>query len=213
MKTEELLNALTADYASPGRSFKHLLIFYGAAGFLLASAIYLAVLGPRPDAVSSLSLWRFDLKFVYTALLATLAGRICFSTASPGQSAGRPEIALALMAPAVILLGVCFELVALPKELVLVRAIGSNSVKCLTWIPILSLAPLAIILLALRQGAPPSPAITGAAAGLLAASFAATLYAANCTDDSPLFVVSWYTPAILIVVLSGTLIGSRALRW
>ena len=117
MKTEELLNALTADYAPAGRSFKHLLIFYSAAGFLLAFAIYLAVLGPRPDAVSSLSLWRFDLKFIYTALLAVLAGRICFWTASPGQKAGQAEIAVAFMALAVILLGVCFELEALPKEL------------------------------------------------------------------------------------------------
>ena len=74
-------------------------------------------------------------------------------------------------------------------------------------------APLTAILMVLRSGAPRSPALAGAAAGLLAAACGATLYAFHCFDDSPLFVAAWYTLAAAIVVVVGTLVGHRLLRW
>ena len=80
-------------------------------------------------------------------------------------------------------------------------------------IPFLSIGPLACIMLALRQGAPTRPGLTGAVAGLAAGGIAATLYASHCTDDSPLFVATWYSLAIGIVTLLGYVIGSRFLRW
>ena len=52
-----------------------------------------------------------------------------------------------------------------------------------------------------------------AVAGLIASDIAATLCASNCTDDSPLFVATWYLIAIGIVVLAGDVAGSRCLRW
>jgi hypothetical protein len=69
------------------------------------------------------------------------------------------------------------------------------------------------LLVALRAGAPQSPAMAGAVAGLLAGSLAALLYAIHCFDDSPLFVARWYLPAIAVVVLAGAAAGARALRW
>jgi hypothetical protein len=65
----------------------------------------------------------------------------------------------------------------------------------------------------MRQGAPERPARAGALAGLAAAALAATLYASNCTDDSPLFVALWYSLAALIVMAAGALVGGRLLRW
>jgi hypothetical protein len=62
-------------------------------------------------------------------------------------------------------------------------------------------------------GPDPGPGLTGAVAGLLSASIAATLYAANCTDDSPLFVAVWYPLAIGFVALVGCLAGRRWLQW
>ncbi len=58
-----------------------------------------------------------------------------------------------------------------------------------------------------------SPGLAGAVAGLAASGIAATFYAANCTDDSALFVITWYPIAILIVTTAGYLIGSKLLRW
>ena len=51
-----------------------------------------------------------------------------------------------------------------------------------------------------------------AAAGLLAGGLAATFYAAHCFDDSPLFVVTWYSLAIAGLTVLGALGGRRQQR-
>ncbi len=84
---------------------------------------------------------------------------------------------------------------------------------CLTYIPLIGIGPLAVVLLALRHGAPTSPARAGTVAGLLAGGIAATFYAAQCTDDSPLFVATWYTIAAALVSAIGALAGPRVLRF
>jgi hypothetical protein len=84
---------------------------------------------------------------------------------------------------------------------------------CLVAIPLIAVGPLAAFLLALRSGAPTAPRRAGAAAGLVAAGLAATLYAAHCSDDSPLFVAAWYSLAISLVVAAGAVLGPRVLRW
>jgi hypothetical protein len=65
----------------------------------------------------------------------------------------------------------------------------------------------------LRHGAPTRPAVTGAIAGLMSAGLAATLYASHCTDDSPLFVATWYSIATALVAAIGALAGPRLLRF
>jgi hypothetical protein len=93
------------------------------------------------------------------------------------------------------------------------QAVGNYAGTCLLAIPLLSIAPLIMLLIALRAGAPRVPASAGAVAGLLAGGLAAVLYATHCTDDSPLFVAVWYTLAVALVVLTGALLGHRLLRW
>jgi hypothetical protein len=100
-----------------------------------------------------------------------------------------------------------------PPDHYLGKLVGSNAVHCLSLIPTLSIAPLAAALLAMRAGAPARPPLAGAAAGLVSAGLAATIYATNCTDDSPLFVVTWYTLATIVVAGVGAFCGDRLLRW
>jgi hypothetical protein len=50
-------------------------------------------------------------------------------------------------------------------------------------------------------------------AGLLSAGLAATIYASHCTDDSPLFVATWYTLSVALVTAIGALVGSRVLKF
>jgi hypothetical protein len=94
-----------------------------------------------------------------------------------------------------------------------VRLIGHNATHCLSLIPMLSLAPAASLLLALRHGAPARPGLAGAIAGLVAGGFGASLYALTCPDDSTLFVATWYTIAIAVVTAVSSFIGARFLRW
>jgi hypothetical protein len=77
----------------------------------------------------------------------------------------------------------------------------------------MSLPLLAASLVGLRHGAPTRPALTGAVAGLMSSGLAATLYASHCTDDSPLFVATWYTVATALVTAIGALAGSKVLRF
>jgi hypothetical protein len=48
---------------------------------------------------------------------------------------------------------------------------------------------------------------------MLSAGLAATLYASHCTDDSPLFVATWYTIATALVAAIGGLAGAKVLRF
>jgi len=80
-------------------------------------------------------------------------------------------------------------------------------------LPLFAIPPLAALIAALREGAPRYPGLTGALAGMAAAGVSATIYATNCTDDSPLFVATWYPLATGIVALAGFFAGRRWLRW
>jgi hypothetical protein len=102
----------------------------------------------------------------------------------------------------------------MPQRLpMMTRLVGSNSRVCMTAVPLLSLPLLAASLIGLRHGAPTRPALAGALAGLLSAGLAATLYAAHCPDDSPLFVATWYSIGTALVTAIGALLGSKVLRF
>ena len=91
--------------------------------------------------------------------------------------------------------------------------VGKTMATCLVMIPLLSVLPVAAILIGLRKGATTSPALAGFAAGLGGSGFAAMAYAMHCIEDSPLFYVTWYGLAIGGVTVVSTLIGARVLRW
>lgn len=105
------------------------------------------------------------------------------------------------------------EAMMAPAMPMTMRLVGKNSRWCMSAIPAMSLPLLAGALFGLRHGAPSRPALAGALAGLLSAGLAATLYASHCTDDSPLFVATWYTIATAIVTAIGAAVGSRVLRY
>jgi len=102
----------------------------------------------------------------------------------------------------------------MPQRLpMMTRLVGKNWWICLMAIPLMSLPLLAGALIGLRHGAPARPAVAGAIAGMLSAGLAATLYASHCTDDSPLFVATWYTVATALVSAIGALAGAKLLRY
>lgn len=210
MKTEKLIAALVADRATArpiGRALAGSLI----AGGLVSLVLFLIGLGVRADLAPALQTWRFDLKIVL--VLTALAAAFCLCVAfSRPVTAGHPVRRLLLLA-ALAVAAVALELWVMPPASWTTRLVGSNAVICLAAIPVLSLAPLAAVLVVMRARAPASPTVAGAAAGLLAATAGAALYAFHCFDDSPLFVVTWYTLAAIPVILLGALAGQRLLRW
>ncbi len=135
-----------------------------------------------------------------------------------GLHLSRPEASLRgwgwlLLIPAGLLAGGIAGEMMMPQRLpMMTRLVGNNSRACLTAIPLMSLPLLAAALIGLRHGAPTRPAVAGAVAGLSAAGLAATLYASHCTDNSPLFVATWYTIGTAVVAAIGAFAGSKVLR-
>ncbi|WEX73867.1 NrsF family protein [Sinorhizobium numidicum] len=212
MQTHELIKALAADTRRPGMPMS---VAWSAATVIavaIAAAAFFALLGPRPDFASAAQTLRFLFKFVVTIALAASAFGLLRVLSRPETATGRLPSYLAI-APALVVAGVAIELAVLPAGTWPARLIGTNSVVCLTFIPLLGIGPLLLLLLALRHGAPSRPALAGAVAGLTAGGIAATFYAAHCTDDSPLFLAAWYTIAIAILALIGALGALRIARW
>jgi hypothetical protein len=211
MKTEDLVKALVADRATGGKPIRSALAGALLLGGLVSLAAFFIELGVRADIVPALGTWRFNLK-VFMVLVALLSAfGLCIALSRP-VSSGRPGRRLLPLA-GLALVAVAIELAAVPSAQWATRLVGSNSLICLVAIPTLSLAPLAAALTALRAAAPASPLLAGAAAGLLAATAGAALYAFHCFDDSPLFVLTWYVLAAVPVVALGAIAGHRLLRW
>ena len=129
-------------------------------------------------------------------------------------AAARTAAAWALLVPAALLAaGVAGELMTTPGSSWRGRLFGHYALYCVSLIPLISAPVLAAVLLALLRGAPDSPTLAGAAAGLLAGGVGAALYALHCIDDSPFFVLAWYGAAVALVTAAGAFIGRRVLAW
>ena len=212
MDTSELIRALAADTRRPATLLST--VWWGAAGIAiaLAATAFFAMLGPRSDIATAAETPRFLFKFVFTITLAVSAFGLARALSRPGET-WRKAIPYLAPAPALIAMAVVVELLTLPSDKWWATMVGTNSMVCLTYISLIGVGPLAIFLLALRHGAPTRPASAGAVAGLLAGGIAATFYAAQCTDYSPLFVATWYTIAIAGLAILGAASASRLARW
>ena len=211
MKTDELITALVADRKvapPPART----LLRWTLAACVLAAIALVTTAGVRAAFAAAVLTPRVIFKLL-------LAGWLIFGAAGAVLRLGRPGARLGMWSAALVALpcllavGVGVELLALPSDTWVIQARGTNATWCLRLIPLLAAAPLVACLAALHQAAPTRPALSGAVAGLLAGGIGAGLYALHCTDDSPLFVATWYGLAVLSITALGALAGSRILRW
>jgi hypothetical protein len=212
METDQLIRTLAADNAHRARPVGFVL----ALALLLAApvsiAIFLSELGVRPDVMTAMRNPFFDLKFAVTLALAISAIAISLHLSRPEASL-RGWAWLLLIPIGLLVAGIGGEMMMPQRPPMMTRLIGRNAWNCLTSIPLMALPLLAAALVGLRHGAPTRPAVAGAIAGLLSTGLAATLYASHCTDDSPLFVATWYTIAAALVTAIGALAGPRVLRF
>jgi len=212
MRTDDLVHALAADCCAAQSSIGRQFALAIAVGFVISAVAFWVTLGFRPDIATAVFTVRFDLKIVQALLLATTAAALVLRLVRPGAGT-RLRVAVMAATPILLVIAVIAELVLVPADRWRETLVGSNSLVCLTAIPLLSLPLLAALLLALRHGAPTRLGLAGAMAGLVAGGLAASLYATQCTDDSPLFVATWYSIAIGVVTVFGAVLGRYLLRW
>jgi hypothetical protein len=212
MDTDQLIRTLAADNTHRARPVGFALMLALLAAAPVSLLMFFTEFGVRPDIMVAMRNPFFDLKFAVTLSLAIAAIAVSLHLSRP--EASLRGFGWLLLAPVGILAaGIGGEMMVPQRLPMMTRLVGKNSWVCLTVIPLLSLPILAGALIGLRHGAPARPAVAGAIAGLLSAGLAATLYASHCTDDSPLFVATWYTIATALVTALGALIGARLLKY
>lgn len=212
MDTERLIRTLAADGGRPAAPMGRAWPLTIMVSVVVAAIVFFMAIGPRPDIGAAAETPRFLFKFVATLALLATAFAALKALAMPGASM-RSALPMLLLAPCLLLVAVGIEMMTVPADQLRDRWIGNNLVLCMTFIPLIGAGPLVAILLALRHGAPTRPSLAGAVAGLVAGGLAATFYAAHCTDDSPLFVATWYPLAIAMLAVAGAIAGRLFVRW
>ena len=212
MDTDQLIRTLAADNPHRARPVGFALMLALLAAAPVSLLMFFTELGIRPDVMVAMRNPFFDLKLAVTLALAIAAIAVSLHLSRP--EASLRGIGWLLLAPVGILTAAIGGEMMMPQRLpMMTRLVGKNWWTCLMTIPLMSLPLLAGAMIGLRHGAQARPAVAGAIAGMLSAGLAATLYASHCTDDSPLFVATWYTLATALVAAIGALAGAKLLRY
>jgi hypothetical protein len=212
MDTDQLIRTLAADNARRAPRVGAMLTMALLVAAPFSILIFATFLGVRPDVMTAMHNPFFDTKFAVTLSLAIPAIIISLHLSRP-EALMRGWAWLLLLPVGLLAVAIGSEAIMAPAMPMTMRLVGRNSRACMMAIPAMSLPLLAGALFGLRHGAPSRPALAGALAGLVSAGLAATLYASHCTDDSPLFVATWYTIATTLVTAIGAVVGSKVLRY
>ena len=212
MKTEDLISQLAGEPVADRRGIGGRAVTGLGIGFLIALALFLPVLGPRPDLMEAVQRPIVAVKMILPLLLGPVALVLALRSARPTTPAPAGVKALWLW-PAVALALFLYAFATTAPGARAVAFLGHSIPICLPAIVVLSAPILIGLFRALKDGAPTRPARCGALAGLAAAGFATALYSTFCNEDSPLFYAVWYSLGIGIVTAAGAVAGGRYLRW
>lgn len=211
MKTDKLIRALAADTVIDRRPT--VLLTGAVVGAVGVSVLLLwLALGFRGDLMVALGAPSTAMRFVLSGALALLAARLLVLLAKP-EGAGKARLWPLLVVVAASFGTVLWAGLTTPPEAWPMAIMGKTAASCLIAIPLLAIVPVALILLALRRGATTAPTRAGWVAGLCGGGIAAMAYTLHCTEESPLFYVTWSGIAIVAVSLISGLLGARLLRW
>jgi hypothetical protein len=212
MKTDDLIAALAADLPNKPTPVSRAVTIALGLSLPVSLAILVFFVHVRPGLVGMLGETKILVKFAFTLGLFGSGLWLALRLSRPGASAGAAGMAL-LGVFTMLAVAVVAELLRMPAGEWRQAMVGTYAVPCMTLIGLFSAAPLAALLYALRSGAPDSPALGGAVAGLCAGGLGAAVYATHCTEDSALFLALWYVIGISAVTVIGAILGRFALRW
>lgn len=175
-------------------------------------ALFLMILGPRPGLIAAWSDPVVPFKTILPLAASAMSLLLLLRLARPGARAG--AAAWFLAGPGALALALWVGAFALRAPSERFADVDAASLgECLGSILLLSFVPAVVILRIIRQGASTWPLLSGALAGLTAATGATAGYSMFCTRDNPLFFASWYGAAILVTTIICAALGQRVLRW
>ena len=212
MKTHDLIEVLAKDRAIRSPRPRSAIALAVIAGAVAAGIVFTLTLHPRPDIMQAAGTYRFLLKVALALTLAASAISLAVHFFRPEPISRRRLFPIAV-APAMLVAAAIVELIVTPEATWMPGMIGIKPVFCVVMMLVLSIGPLLALLTALRYGAPSNPGLAGALAGLASGAISAAVFVIHCPNDSPLFVMTWYSLAIGLVTLAGYFAGRRWLAW
>jgi len=209
VKTDELVDMLSTNVepVDVRRASRRL-----AAAVAIAACLMALALGLRSDLTRAGALSSLCLKLFFTGVVVVLASVALDKVMRPGGERKVPLTMILLPFICVTVLAV-IALALAPSSHWQAMLLGNQWLECLVSIPLIAVAPFALVTWAVRQAAPTNLRRAGALVGLIAGSVSATGYALHCTDDSVPFVALWYGATIALCTLVGFKLGPRLLRW
>lgn len=213
MRTEDLIAALgQSAEATPARPLAPARL--GAqvgAVVALVVGLFLTVLGPRAGLGTVIAEPLVATKTALPCVLALIGFPLAFGSLRPEARGARIWL-FALPALAAAGLWAVSYTTTAPQARFADVWLGSVA-ECLGLIVLLSALPAWVALRLARRGAPQHPARSGALIGLAVSAAAATGYSFFCTQDNPLFYLTWYGAAMAVVTLASARLGARWLGW
>lgn len=213
MKTDSLIESMTRDLEPvPHHALRRRLMLGMLGGAVVTLLLIAIVLGFRSDLGLAMRGFAFWVKWAYTISLGIGAIAMVARLARPEpiRLTGFWPIAI----PFALLAAVsAAEMAHVPPGYWFAMWLGDTWKKC-PWLVLMLSAPIFVGLLwSFRRLAPTRLRAAGAAAGLAAGAWAATLYCLHCPEVSAVFVLTWYTLGIVLAAAIGALFGPRLLRW
>jgi hypothetical protein len=213
MKTDHLIDMLSTNVETVkrgqlGKTLAWALAIGGAAAF----CVMLATVGLRTDATGMSHMGYLALKVLFTLSLIGVGAAMLIKLVRPGQD-GRKLFKLIFFPFLAAGLAGIVALALQPPAAWDRMILGTQWAMCLYCIPLFAIVPFAVLIWALRKGAPTNLKRTGAIAGLVAGALGATAYAFHCPDDSLPFMAIWYGAMIALCAWIGSMLGPRLLRW
>lgn len=213
MKTEDLIKILSTNVPpAPRRQWGAALLIASGIGMAVALCLQCSMYGTALEGLEGNHPGLQAGVFALTLALVAAGLRLLFVAGRPGK-----RLSAALLPIGAVFLGLLLAgIVGFSRES---RTSwgellsGEVLANCLTCVPVIAVPTLAALFWALRRGAPVYPALSGAAAGLVAGAMAVAALALHQPVVSILATAVLYGSAIVSCALVGALIGSRLLRW
>ncbi len=213
MDTGDLIRRLSDDVAPVRRNAVGRRLAIGLLlGALVSAVCALLLLGIRPDLMLAMRGISFWMKWGYTISLTLIAFVLAVQLARPDSNMLRWRWLLVIPVVPLAVMG-AVELSRVPTSHWLHMLLGHSWASC-PWHVLLLAIPIFVGLLwSFRRLAPTRLRAAGAAAGLAAGAFSATIYCLHCPEVSAVFVLTWYSLGIVLASALGALVGPRLLRW
>lgn len=211
MRTEQLVAELAAN---PGRVRSPVprLALAMAMGTLCALLGLTLALGSPLGPVAERGLGSSAMKLLYPSLLAAFGAAAALAAGRPGDRAW-PRLLPVGTALLVLLAMTAAQLSAAAPGAREELLFGSTLLRCVTAVVLSSVPVFVALTWAFRSLAPTNLPFAGFLIGLASGGAAAAAYALFCPETSRAFLLTAYTPAMLIPAVAGAIAGPKLLRW